>query len=219
VAINYRASHEAAADVAATIAADGGRVLLAPADVTDPEAVEAMVTRVEQEWGVVDVLVNNAYPGFQSGSVEDTEWDVFQRYLDQMLRGAYHTVRAVLPGMKAKRWGRIVNLGTTAMYALNPRMAAYATVKGALLAFTRTLARDLGAYNVCVNMVTPGSVYKGPLPQPTDLSPAHAARAPLGRIATSWEVAGAVVFFASPLSDGITGAHLPVSAGALMHTG
>src|SRR5579883_1665133 len=103
--------------------------------------------------------------------------------------------------MKARHWGRIINIGTTSMYELNERHTPYITAKGALLALTRGLARDLGPFNVCVNMVSPGLVWHGEGLAPPEWGHTHASRTALGRNPTAWEVAGAVVFLASPLAD------------------
>lgn len=219
VALNYRSNHAAAASVAATITAAGGRVMLAQADVTQEAAVVAMVTSVERELGAVDILVNNAWPGWRGGAIDELPWETYQWYIDQIVRATYHTVRAVLPAMKQRRWGRVITMGTTSMYELNQHHTPYIAAKGALLALTRGLARDLGPANICVNMVSPGLVYSGDAIPPPDWGQPHAARTALGRNPNAWEVAGAVAFLASPWSDAITGVQLPVSCGLLMQAG
>lgn len=171
------------------------------------------------ELGAVDVLVNNAFPGFKGGAIDEVPWETYQMFVEGILKAPYWMVRAVLPGMKRQRWGRIVNIGTTAMYELNEHSTAYIAAKGALLALTRGLARDLGPSNICVNMVSPGLVYTRTGPRPPDWGLEHAGRAALGRNPTPWEVAGAVTFLASPLADAVTGAHLPVCCGLVMHMG
>ena len=219
VVVNYLSNHEAAQCVAEDIARLGGRVLLAPGDISQEQVVQTTVGLAKQEFGGIDILVNNAFPGFHGGTIEELAWETYQLNFDQMVRAAYHTVRAVLPGMKNQRWGRIVNLGTTAMYDLNPLSTAYISGKGALLALTRGLARDLGPFNICVNMVSPGLVYTGPAPQPENWGSEHARRSALGRNPSAREVAGAVVFLASSLADGVTGLQIPVCCGLLMHVG
>lgn len=219
VVINYLSNHQAAEAVAASIAASGGRALLAPADVTQEAEVEAMVARAERELGPIDILVNNAWPGWRGGAIDEVVWETYQWYIDQIVRAAYNTVRVVLPAMKRRRWGRIINIGTTSMYELNERHTPYIAAKGALLALTRGLARDLGPDNITANMVTPGLVYTGSGPPPPDWGSLHAGRTALGRNPTAVEVAGAVVFLASPLADAITGVQLPVCCGLTMHVG
>ena len=220
VAVNYVRNEVAAAATVAAIAADGGTALPFPADVSDARAVEEMTTEIERRLGAVDIVVNNAWPTpWQGGSIEELDWVVYQRYVDQMLRAAYNTVRVTVAGMKAKRWGRIVNIGTTAMYELNEECTPYISAKGALLAFTRGLARDLGASNICVNMVSPSVIFTGEGEPPPGFGDAHAQRSPLGRNPTARESAGPVVFLASALADAVTGIQLPVACGLVMQAG
>jgi 3-oxoacyl-[acyl-carrier protein] reductase len=219
VAVACKKNSAGAEAVAKEILAAGGRAVVVQGDLTDEGQVRALVAEAAKALGKIDVLVNDAWPGWRGGNIEDTPWQDYQWYLDQMVQAAYHTIRAVLPGMKERRWGRIVNLGTTAAYELNERHLPYITGKGALLALTRGVARDYGAYNILVNMVSPGQVWRDKGPQDPGFAPPHTKRAALGRVVTPWEVAGAVVFFVSPLSDGITGVQLPVCAGMMMHIG
>ena len=131
-----------------------------------------------------------------------------------------NTVQAVLPTMRAKGGGSIVNIGTTAMFDFNKNHTPYIAAKGAHLALTRGLATDLGADNIRVNMVSPGKIWTDrKSPQPDDFVPVARTRTPLGRNANADDVAGAVVFFASDLSRFITGVNLPVCGGFIMEGG
>jgi 3-oxoacyl-[acyl-carrier protein] reductase len=219
VAVNYRARRDAAETLAAEIRARGGRALAVAADVTDAGAVATMFDTVAQTLGPPDVVVSNAWPGWRGGAVEALPWDDYQWYVDQIVRGAYHVVRAATPAMRARRWGRIITIGTTSMYELNREHTPYIAAKGALLAFTRGLARDLGADNICANMVSPGLIYPGDEPPPPEWGQPHAGRAALGRNPSARDVAGAIVFLASPLADAITGVQLPVCGGLVMQVG
>jgi 3-oxoacyl-[acyl-carrier protein] reductase len=219
VIVNYRSGAVAANAVAESIIGAGGRALVMAADVTDEAAVAAMVEQAQTELGPVDILVNNAWPGWRGGAIDELPWETYQWYTDQIVRAAYHTVRAVLPAMKERRWGRIINIGTTSMYDLNLHHTPYIAAKGALLALTRGLARDLGPHNICVNMVSPGLVYSGEGQPPADWGQPHAGRTALGRNPTVHEVAGAVTFLAGPHGGAITGIQLPVCCGLLMHVG
>ena len=220
VAVNYVRNEAAAEATVAAIAAEGGNAVLFRADVSDAHAVNVMVSEIEARLGSVGILVNNAWPTpWVGGSIEELEWDAYQRYVDQMLRAAYNTVRATVAGMRANAWGRIINIGTTAMYELNDESTPYISAKGALLAFTRGLARDLGPSNICVNMVSPSVIYTGEGDPPPGWGEVHAARSALGRNPTAWESAGPVVFLASPLADAVTGIQLPVACGLVMQAG
>lgn len=219
VAVAFRKNKTRADEIVGEITGRGGRAVAVRGDLTVEKEVQILVAAVREEVGPVDVLVNNAWPGWRGGAIDETPWNDYQWYVDQMVRAAYHTTRAVLPEMKEKRWGRIVNLGTTAVYELNARHLPYITGKGALLAMTRGVARDCGPYNICVNMVSPGQVWRKEGPPDPAFASEHTGRAALKRVVTPWEVAGAAVFFASSLADGITGVQLPVCAGMMMHAG
>lgn len=219
VAVSYRRSRALAEALVVEIAAAGGSAVAAAADVTDTKDAVRALANAAEALGPVNVLVHNAWPGWKGGAVDDVPWTTFQWYLDQMLRPAVELTRAALPPMRAARWGRIVLLGTTSMYELNQGHTPYIAAKGAMLALTRGLARDVGGDGITVNMVSPSLVWTGDGTPPADFEAAHRSRSALGRLATPRDVAGAVVFLASPLADGITGVQLPVSCGSPMHVG
>jgi 3-oxoacyl-[acyl-carrier protein] reductase len=220
VAVNYRRNRDAAEKVVSEIAAAGGSAVAALADVTDAKRSARALSEAGEALGrPIDVLVHNAWPGWKGGTVDDVPWDAYQWYIDQMLRPAVELTRAALPPMRTARWGRVVLLGTTAMYELNQGHTPYIATKGAMLALTRGLARDLGPDGITVNMVSPSLVWTGDGPAPVDFGATHRERSALGRLVTACDVAGAVVFLASPLAAAITGVQLPVSGGGPMHVG
>ena len=220
VAVNYRRSRDEAARVVAAIAAAGGSAVTAPADVADTKAAAKALDRAAEALGrPFDVLVHNAWPGWKGGAFEDVPWSTYQWYVDQMLRPAVELTRAALPSMREARWGRIVMLGTSSMYELNQGHAPYVAIKGAMLALARGMARDLGPHGITVNVVSPGLVWTGEGSPPADFGDEHRRRSALSRLPTAADVAGAVVFLASPLAGAITGAQLPVTCGSPMHVG
>lgn len=218
VVVNYAHDAKAAAAVVSRITAAGGRALAVAADVADAEAVKAMAETARRAFGGrIDVLVNNAFPGFTGGTVGDASWETFQAAWETIVHGAFNCCQAVLPTMTEQRYGRIINLGTTSIWDLNDAHAPYITAKGALVTLTRSLARDYGKFNITANLVTPGLVWTDlEAPQPSPHPSPHAQRAPLGRITTADDVAKACVFFASDLADFVTGANLPVCGGLVM---
>jgi 3-oxoacyl-[acyl-carrier protein] reductase len=220
VVVNYRSSAEDAATVVEEIRGAGGSAVAVPADVEDPEAANALAVEALREYGAIDVLVNNAYPGFVGGDIADVSWEEYRRSLDSTVAGAVNATRAVLPTMRSRQCGSIVNLGTTSLLEMNDQQTPYIAGKGALLALTRGLARDLGPDGIRVNMVSPGTTWTDrERSQPDDFFPERRERTPMGRLVTAQEVAGAVVFFAADLSSFVTGVHLPVCGGMVMNGG
>jgi 3-oxoacyl-[acyl-carrier protein] reductase len=218
VAICCRSNIEAATLVAKRIWSFGGNAIIFTGDITDSAQVNQMFHNVTQLFGVApNILVNNAYPGFFGGSVLDAPWEFFNESLNTILKGTYNCCQAVLPAMIENKFGRIINIGTTSTKELNENHAPYITAKGALKTFTRALARDYGKYNITANMVTPGLVWSNSeIPQSYPHPSEHFKRTPMNRIANASDVAKACVFFASNLSDFVTGADLPVCGGMIM---
>jgi 3-oxoacyl-[acyl-carrier protein] reductase len=218
VVVNFAHDADAANAIVKQIQFNGGVAIAVLADVSDTDAVNAMVERTKSEFGgCIDVLINNAFPGFIGGTVGDSDWKDFQKSWEIIVHGTFNCCQAVLPAMIQQRYGRIINIGTTCMWDLNDASAPYITAKGSIVTMTRSLARDYGKYNITANMVTPGLVWTDLTnPQPVPHPSIHAERTPLGRIANADDLAKACVFFASELADFITGVNLPVCGGMLM---
>ena len=200
--------YETSEAAAAALAAETGATALR-CDVADTEAVAAAVASLP----AVDVLVNNAgisHVGLIS-RISPEEWD---RLFAVNVKGVYNTVRAVLPAMLAKQAGAVVNVSSMWGQAGASCEAAYSATKGAVIALTQALARELGPSGIRVNAVSPGLIA-------TDMN-AHlseedlaalAADTPLGRIGTPEEVAAAILYLAE--ADFVTGQNLPVNGGYL----
>ncbi len=184
-------------------------------DVSDPAAVAAAVARVQREHGGVDVLVNNA--GILSNhKAADTEPDEWRRVLAVNLDGAFYLSRAVLPGMRAKRWGRIVN--TCSLAAKSGGITAgtaYTTSKGALISLTFSLARETAAEGITVNGIAPAYVKTPMVTEQLSEAQQQAllAQIPVGRFCEPEEFAHAVRFLVSPLAGFITGEILDMNGG------
>lgn len=214
VVVNYATNRGAAEAVVAAIRAYGGRAIAQQADVSAADAVEAMVARAARELGPVDIVVNNAGREEAVAAPFDLTKADYQRMLDLNLHAVVHTGRAAFPAMQANGWGRIVNIASEAVSRPGPGFSAYAAGKGAMLALSRNLARELGPSGVTVNVVAPGWIAT---PR-ADTAPRAAidrliTETPLGYQGRPEHVAAAVLFFASPLADFVTGAYLPVSGG------
>ncbi|MEM1116658.1 MAG: 3-oxoacyl-ACP reductase [Bacteroidota bacterium] len=224
VCVNYLRSQAKAEAVAADIEAGAGRAVAHPADVTDPEAVQRMVDAVTNRFGRLDVVVNNALPTYAFDPaapytrLDTLTWDHVQAQLDGALGGALNTVRAALPTFRAQHYGKVVNISTNLVYNPVVTYHDYTAAKAALVGLTRTMAAELGPDGVRVNLVAGG------LLETTDASAVTtpevfafvAQSTPLRQTVTPEQFAEAVVFFASPLSDAVTGQSLSVDGGLTM---
>ncbi|MBU4195093.1 MAG: 3-oxoacyl-[acyl-carrier-protein] reductase [Actinobacteria bacterium] len=213
VAVNYRARDDAAREVVEMIEGMGRRALLCRADVSDSEDVRSMAKSIAGVLGGVDILVNNA------GVVEDgllprmsTEsWD---RVVKVNLTGAFNCIKAVLPAMMRRRWGRIINMTSVVGQLGNPGQANYSAAKAGLIGLTRTVAREYSSRNILVNAISPGYI-DTEMTDGGDGLDRVKEMIPLGRVGTRREVAQAALFLASDATY-TTGTVLSVSGGLVM---
>lgn len=213
---------EAAEKVAAAIRAEGGAAQAFRCDITDRASVDAALAALEAALGPVDVLVNNAgWDVFKPFTkTEPSQWD---KLIAINLTGALHMHHAVLPGMVARRKGRIVNIASDAARVGSSGEAVYAACKGGLVAFSKTIAREHARHGINVNVVCPGPTdtalfddYKQGAGNPEKLLEAFTRSIPLGRIGQPDDLPGAIVFFASDDAAYITGQVISVSGGLTM---
>src|SRR5688572_26831792 len=195
-----------------------GATLAVSCDVADAEGVRGACRQVEQALGPVDILVNNA--GVLSNlKVEATDEAEWRRVLSVNLDGAFHWARAVIPGMKSRRWGRIVNIGSLAAKTGGLTAGtAYATSKGALASLTFSLARECAPHGVTVNAIAPAYVKTPMVTEQLNEEQRRQllAQIPVGRFCEPEEFAHAVRFLVAPLSGFITGEVLDVNGGLHM---
>lgn len=197
--------------------------LAVTADVTDTASVEAAVRAAEAGLGPVDVLVNNAgWDDFMPFTATSEEfWD---RVLDVNFKGALRVTKAVLPGMTSRGFGRIINIGSDAGRVGSSMEAVYSGAKGGLIAFTKTLAREVAGAGITANTVCPGPTDTPALRRFVDGSGQAAEKViagmtkavPMRRLGTPQDVAPAVAFLASDGAGFITGQTLSVSGGLTM---
>jgi 3-oxoacyl-[acyl-carrier protein] reductase len=187
------------------------------ADVGDPAAVDAMMATIKQQLGGLDILVNNAAIT-RDALVMLMRPEAWSEVLRVDLDGAFHCSRAALRAMIAQRSGRIVNVVSPAAFFGKPGAANYAAAKGALVAFTRSLAAEAGRYGITVNALCPGYVDTDIIASmPEEERAALTARIPLGRFGTADDVAAAAAFLVSDEARYVTGTTLVVDGGLTMH--
>jgi 3-oxoacyl-[acyl-carrier protein] reductase len=215
VAFVYKGSQQAAEDLEKELAAAGGTVKAVQADVSDPDAAKRVVAGVLADWGRVDILVNNAGV-IRDGLFVRMDPESWKAVLNTNLDGTFYFCRSVAEQMALKqRSGRIINVSSVAAEHVNAGQANYAASKGAVNAFTRALAVELGSRNVTVNAVAPGFIE-------TDMSEAVRNKAgdfiakklvPLRRLGKPEDIAGVVVFLAGPAGAYVTGQVITVDGG------
>ena len=214
VAVNYYASAERAQRLCAEL---GARKLVAQAfhaDVRDEAAVARMVREVEANLGPIDVAVMNATGPQPMLSIEEQSW---QSYLDQLeffVKSPLLILRAVLPGMRERGFGRIIQIGSEVVELGSPRFANYVAAKGAQLGQMRAWARELGPTGVTVNLVAPGWIpTERHANDPEADKLAYAQAVPVGHMGVPADVGRAVVFLASDEAGFITGQKISVNGG------
>lgn len=214
VAINYASSHDAARAVKQRIVDAGGIAETFAADVTDEAAVAELKSAVTASLGEVDVLVFNA-TGPQPGlAIEDLEWSDMLDQLKFFVKSPLLLTKAFLPGMKARRWGRLVHIGSEVFDIGNANFSSYVSAKAAQLGLTRSWARELGPYGITVNLVAPGWI---PVERHGEVSDEDSAGyrrdVLLGHLGTPGDIAGAVSYLASDAAEFVTGQQLSVNGG------
>ncbi len=202
-------------DVAQAVHELGRQSLVVPGDVSVLEDVRSIAQRVVDAWGGVDILINNA--GItHSGSLAETTDEAWERLMDVNSRSIFLTCRELVPHMIERRWGRIINVAS--MTARLGRgfvgSASYGASKGAVVSFTRGLAKEFGPYDITVNAVAPGVIV-------TDMNREYLAEhgervlqgIPLARFGEPDDVAGVIAFLASDAASYITGAVIDINGG------
>jgi 2-hydroxycyclohexanecarboxyl-CoA dehydrogenase len=211
-----------ARDVAAEVEALGIKALAFPVNLTRRTEVEGAVFEALAQFGQLDILVNNA--GWDRLALFlDSEAELWDRLIAINFKAVLYTAKAVLPHMVARGAGKVINIASDAGRVGSSGEAVYSGTKGAVIAFSKALAQEMARYRITVNVVCPG-LTETPLlqslreqsPQAEKILSAVTRVIPLGRVATSEEIAAAVVFLAAPEADFITGQTLSVSGGLTM---
>jgi 3-oxoacyl-[acyl-carrier protein] reductase len=214
VAVNDLPGSTAGEAVAERLRADGATAEFFGADVTDDAAVRGLVGEVRDRVGPVDVLVCNATGPQPVIGVEDLTWPDLLDPLLFFVKSPALLVQAVLPAMKEKGWGRIVNIGSDLPERAEPGWSAYCAAKAAQLALTRVWARELGSHGITVNLVAPGWIpverHAGTPPEVFD---GYRRDVALGHLGAPSDVAEAVVFLASDAARFVTAERVAVNGG------
>ena len=198
------------------IEAKGRKALVVSLDVSNPESVKTAVVKVQEAWGKIDLLVNNA--GIARDNLvmrmKPEDWEAVLR---TNLNGAYYCIQAVLGGMVRQRYGRIINITSVVAQVGNPGQANYVAAKAGLIGLTKAVAAEVASRNITVNAVAPGFIATAMTEKLSEgVQQKILSVIPLGRMGTDREVAYAVRFLASDEAGYITGHVLNVNGGMYM---
>ena len=225
VCVNYRTSSARAEALVEEIRNTGGRAIAVRADAADPAQIESMMGRVHGELGPVSILVNNAGL-LRRGTLETFDPAAMEEMRRTNVDGLIQVTRSVIPGMRERGYGRIVNLTSIAAHGTSlPASTFYAATKAAVSILTRRFAMELGPYGITVNAVAPGFILTDMVQEGRTEQEYHeivktvSDKSMLGRVGDPADIAHAVAFLASPESGFITAQILTVDGGRMDYIG
>jgi 3-oxoacyl-[acyl-carrier protein] reductase len=210
VAICYRKSKKDAEETVAAVKNKGVRGMAEPVDVSDPQAAENLVRQVEKEMGRIDALINCAGPYHRVNLMDETV-EGWHSMFNNNLHPVFYMSRAVAPGMKARKWGRIVNfsMANADQMVGQPELTAHYISKVGVLVLTRSLARLLAPYGITVNALSPGFINSGSAPEEELAS--MIKRIPAGYVGETRDAVGVVRFLLSEEARYVNGANIHLS--------
>lgn len=216
VAVHYHAHEDGAREVAEAIHAQGGHAVTVGGDLADPTVPDQLVQRVVEQLGYLDILVNNAAVMTDAPVATLTD-DLWDETLNVNMSAVFRCSRACLPLMRERGWGRIINVTSQAAYMGSANHAHYAAAKAGLSGLTYSMAKEVGAFGITVNLIAPGRILTDMLAERMEGREEEWLRqTPLRRLGQPEEVAAAIAFLASDAARYITGATLHVNGGLLM---
>ncbi len=215
VALNYLSNDNEANKLTSLIKSTNGESILIKTSVNDATAVKDMVKQIVRQWGKLDILVNNA--GITRDSLlprmADDAWD---EVINTNLRGAYLCTKYAVRPMMEQSWGRIVNISSLAGVVGNAGQANYSASKGGLIAFTKSVAREVGSRNITANVIAPGFIVTDMTSKlPQDARENILSRIPLKRFGIPDDIAALAVFLSSEQAGYITAQVICVDGGVI----
>lgn len=210
------------ADLAKAIASDGGQACAGLCDVSDAASVEAFVAATLDRFGRIDGLVNNAavFASLRPKSFEQISSDEFDRVLQVNVRGTFECIKAVMPGMRARGYGKIVNIASGTVFKGTPGLLHYTASKGAVIALTRVVAREAGKDGIRVNCLAPGFTLSEGIKNQQETEAINRMTVASRCLALDQmpeDLTGALIFLLSAESDFMTGQTMVVDGGSVMN--
>ena len=214
VCLNYLNNSDAAEGTLTKLREEGIHAAMFRADASDKEQVESMIEAIEEKFGSLDILVPNATPDQPQKPIEEYDADFYRQMYDFFVVSPFHLAKAVLPGMKKRKSGRIINITSEVFHSSVPEFSAYVAAKGGQIGWSRSMASELASFGITVNTVAPGWI-------PTErhendseeVKNEYLKTIPLGRWGTPEDVGNAVVYYSSDEASFVTGQTLCVNGG------
>lgn len=214
VAVNYFASPDKAERLCNDIRKAGGKAAAFSGDVRDEKVVRTLVAQTEKAFGPIDIVVPNATGPQPFIKIEELTWQAFLDQMEFFVKSPMHLAQTVLPGMKQRKFGRIINIGSEVFEKGVPEFSQYVAAKGAQLGLTRSWAMELAKWNITVNLVAPGWIpTERHLNDSQELKDTYAKAVPMGHMGVADDIGEAVAFLASDAAKFITGQKLSVNGG------
>jgi 3-oxoacyl-[acyl-carrier protein] reductase len=214
VAVNFANDRKRAQKAFDEFRAAGHKGGLFQASVIDETEVKRLVAEVTDALGPIDILVLNATPDQPQLPIEEYDWSFYQSMLDFFIKSPYLLTRAVLPHMKAQRWGRIINIGSEVFQIGRPNFSAYVAAKGGQNGFSRSMSTELAPFGITVNMVSPGWIpVERHAGDPQEQKDAYLATVPAGRWGVPDDLSGVITLLASDAASFISGQNICVNGG------
>lgn len=214
VCLNYFNNQVTAEATFAEFLEAGCEGILVKASAVDPQEVSYLVEEVRRQLGDIDILVVNATPNQPLKPIEEYDWDFYQTMIDFFIKSPFLLTKAVLPAMKQKQWGRIINISSEVYQRSVGNFSAYVAAKGGQVGWSRSMATELAPFGITVNVVAPGWI---PVERhendPQELKDAYKKLIPAGRWGVPQDVGDAVLYFAGEEASFVTGQTICVNGG------
>lgn len=214
VVLNYAHNASRAETALEALRSVGIEAMCVRASVIDEAEVDRLCGEVEAAWGPVDIAVFNATPDQPLRPIEEYDWDFYQSMLDFFVKSPYLVTRRILPGLRSRGWGRLINIGSEVFRRGVSPFSAYVAAKGAQTGWNRSMAGELAPHGITVNMVCPGWIPVERHDQdPQDAKDEYRALIPVDRWGVPEDVGGICAFLASDAAAFITGQDIAVNGG------
>ncbi len=214
VCLNYLNNPESAQKTLQDLRNGGIHATMFRADASDTDQINSMVEAIEEKFGSLDILVPNATPDQPQKPIEEYDADFYRLMYDYFVMSPFRLALAVLPGMKKRKKGRIINITSEVFHCSVPEFSAYVAAKGGQIGWSRSMAKELGPFGITVNTVAPGWIpTERHMNDPQNVRDEYLQTIPLGRWGTPEDVGNAVVFYSSDEASFVTGQTLCVNGG------